>query len=98
MCFLGYNKRLLTHNYIKNTYKENTKKLSMQQLGENVNFRTELAAASIVENGRVKSSENVPAVICAQRMFRSACAFAQSDQNLHWAHFDRERFKVSSYR
>ena len=24
---------------------------------------------------------------CAQRRFRSACAFAQSDQNLHWVHF-----------
>ena len=25
--------------------------------------------------------------LCAQRRFRSACAFAQSDQNLHRAHF-----------
>ena len=25
--------------------------------------------------------------MCAQRRFRSDCAFAQSDQNLHWAHF-----------
>ena len=30
-------------------------------------------------------SENVLSDICAQRRFRSACAFAQSDQNLHWA-------------
>ena len=32
-------------------------------------------------------SENLPPVMCAQRRFRSACAFAQSDQNLHWALF-----------
>ena len=32
-------------------------------------------------------SENIPSDMCAQRRFRSACAFAQSDQNLHWAHF-----------
>ena len=25
--------------------------------------------------------------MCKQRRFRSACAFSQSDQNLHWAHF-----------
>ena len=25
--------------------------------------------------------------MCAQRRFRSACAFAQSDQNLLWTHF-----------
>ena len=25
--------------------------------------------------------------MCAQRRFKSACAFAQSNQNLHWAHF-----------
>ena len=25
--------------------------------------------------------------MCVQRKFRSACAFAQSDQNPHWAHF-----------
>ena len=29
----------------------------------------------------------------AQRRFRSACAFAQSDQNLHWAHFRYPRMK-----
>ena len=31
--------------------------------------------------------------ICAQRRFRSACAFAQSDQNLHWAHFGQPRMQ-----
>ena len=29
---------------------------------------------------------------CAQRGLRSACAFAQSDQNLHWAHIKRYVF------
>ena len=33
-------------------------------------------------------SENTPSVMCAQRRFKSACAFAQSDQNLRWAHFN----------
>ena len=32
-------------------------------------------------------SENVPSLMCAQRRFLSACAFAQSDQNLHWVQF-----------
>ena len=36
---------------------------------------------------RAATSENVLLDMCAQRRFRSACAFAQSDQNLHWAHF-----------
>ena len=31
--------------------------------------------------------------MCAQRRFWSACAFAQSDQNLHWAHFEQPRMK-----
>ena len=26
--------------------------------------------------------------MCAQRRFRSACSFAQYDQNLHWAHLE----------
>ena len=34
--------------------------------------------------------------MCAQRRFRSACAFAQSDQNLHWARFYNQECKVSS--
>ena len=34
----------------------------------------------------VVPSENVPVDICAKRRFRSACAFAQYDQNLLWTH------------
>ena len=34
-----------------------------------------------------RTSENVPSDMCAQRRFRSACTFAQSDENLQWAHF-----------
>ena len=30
--------------------------------------------------------ENVPSDMCAQRRLRIACAFAQSDQSLRWAH------------
>ena len=41
-------------------------------------------------------SENVPSDISAQRRFRSACAFAQSDLNLRWAHFGKPGFEVSS--
>ena len=35
------------------------------------------------------TSENM----CAERRFRSACAFAQSDQNLPWAHFVKLRMQ-----
>ena len=34
---------------------------------------------------------NLPSDMCAQRRFRSDCAFAQSDQNLHWARFGLPR-------
>ena len=36
---------------------------------------------------RAAKSESVPSDICAQQRFRSACAFAQSDQTLHCVHF-----------
>ena len=36
---------------------------------------------------------NVSSDMCAQRRFRSDCAFAQSDQNLHWAHFGEPRMQ-----
>ena len=43
-------------------------------------------------------SENVPLDMCAQRRFRSVCAFAQTeymqtDQNLHWAHYGQPRMQ-----
>ena len=34
--------------------------------------------------------ENVPSEMCTQRRFRSACAFAQSDLNLHWEYFGQQ--------
>ena len=37
--------------------------------------------------------ENVPLDTCTRWRFRSACAFAQSDQNLHWVHFDLPRMQ-----
>ena len=33
------------------------------------------------------TSENLPSYMCPQWNFRSTCAFAQSDQNLHWLYF-----------
>ena len=36
---------------------------------------------------RTEKSGNVLPNMCAQRRFRSDCAFAQSDQNLPWVHF-----------
>ena len=39
------------------------------------------------------TSENVPPDMCAQQRFRSACAFAQSDQNPFWAHFGLPRMQ-----
>ena len=41
-------------------------------------------------------SENVPPDKCFDRRFISACAYAQSDQNLHWALLDSQGCKVSS--
>ena len=38
-------------------------------------------------------SENVPLDMCAQRSFRLDYAFAQSDQNLHWANFSKPRMQ-----
>ena len=39
------------------------------------------------------TSENVPSDMCARRRFRSACAFAQSDQHLHLAHIEQPRMQ-----
>ena len=39
------------------------------------------------ENIWTVTSEGTPSDTCAQRWFRSACAFAQSAQNFHWAYF-----------
>ena len=39
------------------------------------------------EDGKTTASENVPSDMCAQRRFRSACAFAQTDPNLRLMHF-----------
>ena len=44
------------------------------------------------------TSDNVPSNMCAQRRFRSACAFAQADQNLHWAHLKYSRMQSSNLR
>ena len=38
-------------------------------------------------------SKNVLLDMCTQRRFRSDCAFAQSDQNLHWVHFRYPRMQ-----
>ena len=47
---------------------------------------------------RAATSENVLPDMCYQRRFRSADAFAQADQNLHWAHFlIIQGCEVSSY-
>ena len=39
------------------------------------------------------TSGNVPSDLCARRWFRSACAFAYSDQSLDWAHFRWPRMR-----
>ena len=38
--------------------------------------------------------ENVQYDTCAQRRFKSACASAQTDQNLPWAHFGQPRMPI----
>ena len=39
------------------------------------------------------TSENVPSDMCAQRRIISACAFAESDMNVRWAHFKKPNDK-----
>ena len=51
-------------------------------------------AAEIVNNTWASTSENVPSDMCVQRKFRSACAFAQSDQNHQLAHFGLPRMQI----
>ena len=36
---------------------------------------------------RTVNAQIRPSYICARQRFRSACAYAQSDQTLHWAHY-----------
>ena len=41
------------------------------------------------------ASENIPSDMCTKWRFWSDCAFAQSDQNLHWVHLNSQGCKVS---
>ena len=43
------------------------------------------------------TSENIPLHMCAKQRFRSACAFVQSHQNFHWAHFGQPRMQQSFF-
>ena len=49
----------------------------------------------VLAQGTVSLSEprcqNVPSNLCAQRTVRSTRTFAESDQNLHWAHFGKPK-------
>ena len=45
------------------------------------------------KNFVLPTSENVPLDICIQGRLKSACAFAQSVQNLHWTHFRKPRMQ-----
>ena len=45
------------------------------------------------ENILASTSENVLSDMFAQRRFRFACAFAQANLNLHWAHFGQTRMQ-----
>ena len=49
---------------------------------------------SVFEPSRPATSENVSLKMCAQRKFRSACAFAQADLNLHLAHDEKPMMKT----
>ena len=44
-----------------------------------------------------ESSDNLPSGICTRLRFKSACEFMQSDQNLHWAHFQYENTPIQIY-
>ena len=41
---------------------------------------------TIIRRIRAATWGNVPSDMCTQWRFKSSCAFAQPDQNLHWAH------------
>ena len=57
------------------------------KIPRNNKFHTNFGDSIINLNHWTLTSENVPSDMYARRRFRSDCAFAQSDQNLHWAHF-----------
>ena len=50
-------------------------------------YKAFISLLSMCGSNEAVTSENVPSDTCAQRRFRSACAFAQSDQNIHWVQF-----------
>ena len=58
-----------------------------------VAFHGYLSLIKLVNNSYELTSENMPSDMCAQRWFRSACTFVQSDQNIHWEHFGRARMQ-----
>ena len=72
--------------------KKSTRKrfLYKRDLGLHKNGSFVVWSGSLITTYRnvwITTSLNVPSDMCAQRRFRSACAFAQSGQNLHWTHF-----------
>ena len=64
------------------------RKTLSQAEGKNATLASASELATEKQNEEIcaATSENVPLDMCAQRRFRSACSFEQSDQNLHKAH------------
>ena len=65
---------------------ENKFSTSLTTQSRNKNKMATLSFGKTVFEYGAATSENVPSDMCVQRRFRSACAFAQSDLNLRWAH------------
>ena len=60
------------------------------------NINSQVFGSSTQSSKWTATAGNVALDVCAQRRFRSDCAFAQSDQNLLWALFDSQGCTVSS--
>ena len=61
------------------------------------NYHSVTVASVFIIYIRAATSENVPSEMCAQRVYSSACAFAQYYQNLPLAYLESEGCKVSLY-
>ena len=52
-----------------------------------VMINTSAFLVSLKQTKMSRNDKNIHSDICTKRRDRSACAFAQSNQNLHWPHF-----------
>ena len=77
----------LNYGDLMQSYKRNLKEKVSNRIPTNkdptVSVKIKLAS----------TSENVPLDMCTPRIFRSSCALAQSEENLHLIHFGQGRMQ-----